>query len=101
VKKKNCCQRSAIFVTVAVTIGNSLCGVERVKRFVNIRLPYVTSNLKRINKMATFPPSGKISADPHVDQYEDYGPIDAMLLQHNEAKYAAETQGVHIQTKSV
>jgi len=47
------------------------------------------------------PPSGKISADPHVDQYEDYGPIDAMLLQHNEAKYAAETQGVHIQTKSV
>jgi len=35
-------------------MGHFLCGVETVKRFVNIRLHYNVSNLKKISKMSTF-----------------------------------------------
>jgi len=38
--------------------------VETVKRFVNINLHCKDSNLKKISKMSTLPPSGKISAAP-------------------------------------
>jgi len=40
-------------------------GVERVKRFVNVNLHCIVSNLKRISKMSTLPPPGNISADAH------------------------------------
>jgi len=36
-------------------------GVERIKRFVNVHLHCIASNLKRISIISTFPP-GKISA---------------------------------------
>jgi len=34
-------------------VGNFLCGVETVKRFVNVRLHCNVSNLKKISKMST------------------------------------------------
>ena len=40
-------------------------GVERVKRFVNVHLHCIVSNLKRISKISMLPP-GQISADAHV-----------------------------------
>jgi len=36
--------------------GHFLCVVERVKRFVNVDLHFIISNLKRISKMSTLPP---------------------------------------------
>jgi len=45
-----------------------LCGVERVKRFVNVHLHCIVSNLKMISKMSTLPP-GKVSADAHGFRY--------------------------------
>ena len=37
-------------------MGHFLCGVETVKRFVNIRLHCNVSNLKKISKMSTLHP---------------------------------------------
>jgi len=50
-------------------IGHFLYGVERVKRFVNVHLHCIVSNLKRIRKLSTLPP-GKISADAYVRSFE-------------------------------
>jgi len=36
-------------------MGRFLCDVERVKRFVNVHLHCIISNLKIINKMSTLP----------------------------------------------
>jgi len=36
-------------------MGNFLCGVEVVKRFVNVNLHCNVSNLKKIRKISTFP----------------------------------------------
>jgi len=55
----------APFVIVAVTKGHFLCGVERVKRFVNVSLHCIISNLKTISKMPTLSPPGKFSVDAH------------------------------------
>jgi len=43
----------------------SLWCVERVKRFVNVHLHCIISKLKRIRKMSSLPPSGKVSAGAH------------------------------------
>jgi len=59
-----CCQRSAFFTLVEH--GAFLCGVERVKYFVNVYLHCTVSNLKMISKMSTLPPPGRTSADTHV-----------------------------------
>jgi len=40
-------------------LGPFLCGVERVKRFVNIHLYYIVNNLKRMSKMSTLLPPWK------------------------------------------
>ena len=40
-----------------------LCGVE--KRFINVHLHCIVSNLKRISKMSTLPLPEKLSADAH------------------------------------
>jgi len=40
-------------------------GVERAKRFVNVYLHCIVSNLKGISKISTFYPHGNISADAH------------------------------------
>jgi len=40
-------------------VGHFLCGVETVKRFVNVRLHCNVSNLKKISKMSTLQPLGK------------------------------------------
>jgi len=40
-------------------------GMERVKRFVNVHLHCIVSNMKSISKILTFLPPGKISADTH------------------------------------
>jgi len=39
-------------------------GVERVKRFVNVHLYSIVSNLKRINKISTFPSLKKFLQTP-------------------------------------
>jgi len=44
--------------------------VERVKRFVHVHLHCIVSNLKRISKISTLPPPGKISADAHAPSYQ-------------------------------
>ena len=46
-------------------MGHFLCGVETVKRFVNIRLHCNISNLKITSKIMTLQPLGNISADAH------------------------------------
>ena len=69
-----CCQQSAFFVTVAVTRGHFLCGVERVKRFVNVHLHCIVSNLKRISIVDVALP-GKICADTHVRAAYNQGPF--------------------------
>ena len=43
-------------------MGHFLCGVETVKRFVNILLHCNVSNLKKISTTPTLYPHGKISA---------------------------------------
>jgi len=45
-------------------MGHFLCGVETVKRFVNIRLHCNVSNLKKISKMSTFHPLEKFLRKP-------------------------------------
>jgi len=56
VNKRNipdyCCQRSAFFMTVALIRG-IFGGVARVKRFVNVHLHCIVSNLKRICTTST------------------------------------------------
>jgi len=47
-------------------MGHFLCGVERVKRYVNVHLHCMVSNLKTTNKMSTLPSLAKISADAHA-----------------------------------
>jgi len=46
-------------------MGHFLCGVERIKRFVNNHLHRIFSNLKTINKISALPTPGKIYADAH------------------------------------
>jgi len=46
-------------------MGHFLCGVERVKCYVNVHLHCMVSNLKITNKMSTLPSHAKISADAH------------------------------------
>jgi len=41
-------------------MGHFLCGVETVKSFVNIRLHYNVSNLKRTSSMSTLHPLEKL-----------------------------------------
>ena len=41
-------------------------GLETVKRFLNVHLHCTVSNPKRIRKISTLPPPGKISADDHA-----------------------------------
>jgi len=41
-------------------IRHSLCGIEQVKRFVNVHLHCIVSNLKRISTVLTFLPLEKI-----------------------------------------
>jgi len=45
-------------------MGQFLCGVETVKRFVNIRLHCNVSNLKKMSKMSTFHPLEKFLLTP-------------------------------------
>jgi len=45
-------------------MGHFLCGVERVKRFVNIGLHCNTSKLKKIRKMSMFHPLEKYLRTP-------------------------------------
>jgi len=51
-----------VSVAVAVTRSIFLCGVQRVKRFMNVRFHCNVSDLKRWSKTSTLSP-GKITAD--------------------------------------
>jgi len=46
-----------------------------VKRFVNVRLHCIVSNLTRASKMLTLPPHEKNSADAHAS----YNKIDSLV----------------------
>jgi len=41
-----------------------LCGVENVKRFVNVHVCCIVNNLKRVNKKTTLPPLEKFLQTP-------------------------------------
>jgi len=56
---RHCYQRNEFWGCYR-NMGHFLCGVKRIKRFVNVHLHYIVSNLKRISKMSTFPPSLEI-----------------------------------------
>jgi len=45
-------------------MGNFLCGVEMVKRFVNVHLHCIVGNVKKINEMSTLPPLEKFLRTP-------------------------------------
>jgi len=49
-------------------------GVERESSFMNVHLDCIISNRKRINKLSTFPPPWKLSADAH-----GYTDVDVIL----------------------
>ena len=53
-----------IFGDCCRNTGHFLCGVERIKRFVNVHVHCVVSNLKRISKMSTLHPLEKILLKP-------------------------------------
>jgi len=61
-EKKYCCQRSAF----AATWGILFVVIERLKRFVNVHLHCIVSNLKTKSKMSTLPTTANISADAHA-----------------------------------
>jgi len=50
----------AHFCDCCHNMGHFLCGVERVKCFVNIHLHCIYSNLKRVRKRLTMSPLEKI-----------------------------------------
>jgi len=68
-------------VTTAVKRSNFFC-IEWAKRFVNVRLHCIVSNLKSISKMSTLSPLGKISADANAmgawDHSNESFPINAV-----------------------
>ena len=47
-------------------MGNFLCGVVRVKRFVKVHLHCIVRNLKKDKRNVDVAPPGKISADAHA-----------------------------------
>jgi len=57
----------SFFVTIAITWAFSswFSRVELVKRFVNVHLHCIVSNLKRISKILALPSPEKISANAH------------------------------------
>ena len=61
-EKKYCCQRSAFAATWRILF----VVIERVKRYVNVHLHCIVSNLKTKSKMSTLPTPAKISADAHA-----------------------------------
>ena len=65
----------------AHNMGHYLWGVERVKRFLNVHLHCIVSNLQMTGKMSILPPTrpGKISADAHVRM----PPHCSIVLQHS------------------
>jgi len=60
-----CCKRSAFF-DCGRNMRHFLCGVEKVKRFVNIRLHWIVRNLKKISKMSTLTTLEKFLPTPVV-----------------------------------
>jgi len=46
-------------------MGNFLCGLKKVKRFVEVHLHYMFRNLKKDKRNVDIAPPGKISADAH------------------------------------
>jgi len=59
-------QRNA-FCDYSPNMAHFLCGLERLKCFVNVRYLYCfASNQKTLSKTSTLSPSGKISADAHA-----------------------------------
>jgi len=56
----------AHFCNSCRNIGHFICVVERVKRFVNVHLHCIASNLKRISKMSTLPPWKSFCGRPYT-----------------------------------
>jgi len=59
----------AHFCDFCRNMGHFLCGVERVKRFVNVHLHCIVSNLEMIGKISTLSPPGKMYADVQDNRY--------------------------------
>ena len=53
-------------VTSLRSRGHFRYGVERAKRFVNVHLHCIVSNMERIRKISSLTPPGKVSADTHA-----------------------------------
>ena len=68
-EKKHSCQQIAYFCDCCRNMVQFLCDVESVKRYVNVRLHCIVSNLERISKASTFPPHGKFLRAPMLEVY--------------------------------
>jgi len=62
--EKYSCAMKRNFCDCCRHTGHFPCGVERVKRLVNVRLHYIVSNLKRIRKMSMLPSLQKFLPTP-------------------------------------
>jgi len=59
------CYPLAPLVAPLRSMGHFRYGVERAKRFVNVHLHCIVSNMERMSKISSFP-LGKVSADVHA-----------------------------------
>jgi len=64
--KRSTVANEAHFLGVFRNMGHFLCGVERVKHYVNVHLHCIVSSLQGTSKMSTLPAPGKISADANA-----------------------------------
>jgi len=64
-------------------MGHFLCGVERVKRYVNTHLHCIVSSLKWSSKMSTLPINGKISVNVYAYVVYVYNVTSAMYCAIN------------------
>ena len=56
--------------------GHFCYGVEKEKHFVNVHLHCTVTNMERISKISSLPPSGKVSADTHASDMKFFQSSD-------------------------
>ena len=78
-----------IFWDCCRNIVHFLCGVKRVKRFVNVHLHCIVSNLKTISKMPTLPPWKIFCGRP----CQQHGPIWKSTHPKNKPRKNARNHG--------
>ena len=64
--KRNIAANEAHFWDCCTNVGHFLCGVAKVKRYVNVYLHLCCQQPEMDNRMSTLPYPGKIFADDHA-----------------------------------